>query len=318
MKREDLKNEVRVIGELLNKVVTRRNEGTANETISLELTVRTSEVEEHVVSFFAYKYTSKDEKGNRVKDESKISKLFTGYETVANEYKFIADENGDKTGELVDIKGSLSKNRYVDKSDKYKEFDKIKGTFCSRVTDVSKYKPCAVWNAHMYITKVDEEMSDKTGEYTKVMGMVLDYSEEEFEFRIYNEKTRRQFGKKFDAKDSTRFEGNIVNRPDEAVEVEEEDDDDVFGEKMEVSASGSGTIRRRYLEIITGDGRIMDTDDEEHPLNEDKIKDYKQNIAKKKADTIAKHEEKQKQSNKTANNIDPNVGVEDDMDDIPF
>lgn len=317
MKREDLKNDVRIIGELVNKEVRRNNEGTAQETISLELTVRTSEVEEHQVSFFAYKY-GKDQEGNRVKKEDKISKLYTGYDTVAKEYKFIADENGDKTGELVDIKGSLAKNRYVDKSEQLKEFDKIKGTFCSRVKDVTKYKPCAVWSAHMYITKVDEEVSDSTGEYTRVMGMVVDYLEEEFEFRIYNEKTRKQFNKRFDPKDSTRFEGNIVNRPDEAVEVEVEEDDDIFGEKMEVSASGSGTIRRRYLEIITGDGKIMDTDDEEHPLNEDNIKKYKKNIAKRKSDTIAKHEEKQKEANKNSNPVDPNAGVEDDMDDIPF
>lgn len=314
MKREDLKNEVRIIGELVNKEVRRNNEGTENETLSLELTVRTSEVEEHIVSFFAFKY-GKNADGKRVKDSSKISKLFTGYETVINEYKFIADDNGDKTGELVDIKGSLTKNRYVDKSEQLKEFDKIKGTFCSRVKDVTKYKPCAVWNAHMFMTKIDEEARDKTGEYTKVTGMVVDYAEEEFEFRIYNEKTRKQFSKMFSEKEATRFEGNIVNRPDEAVEVEEEEDCG-FGEKMEVSASGSGTIRRRYLEIITGDGKIMDIDDEEHPLSEDNIKKYKKNIAKRKSDVIAKYEEKQKQDNSTKNSVDPNKG--DDMDDIPF
>ena len=318
MKREDLKNNVKIVGELVNKEVKRMNEGKADEAISLELTVRTSEIEEHQVSFYAYKYTSKDDKGNRVINKDKISKLFTGYETVANEFKYIAQEEkdgGDGTGELVDIKGELAKNKYVDKQDQFKEFEKIKGTFCSRVKDVSKYKPCAVWEAHMHITDMQEDKSDKTGQFVLVKGMVVGYSEEEFDFRIYSEKAKAGFTKIFDKGDSARLEGRIVNRPDEAVEVET-DEEEGWGDDLEASAS-SNTIRRRYLEIVKGDTKPMDTDDEDHPLNEDKIKEYKKNIAKRKSDVIAKHEKKKKEQGNEPK-IDPNKGVEVDDEDIPF
>lgn len=315
MKREDLKNGVRIIGELVKKEATRRNEGQADETLSLRLTVRTSEIEEHEVSFFAYKYTSRDEKGNRIKDNNKISKLFTGYETVVNEYKCIADEDGDGTGELVDIKGSLSKNAYVDKAGQYRESVRIKGTFCSRIKDQSKYTPCALWEAHMYLTSIKEDMSDKTGEFVLVKGLIVDYLEDEFEFRIYSEKVKTGFLKRFDEKDALRLEGRIVNRPDEAVSIEVEDDEDGWGEETEVSIS-SNTVRRNYLEILTGDRKTMDTDDEDHPFNEDKIKEYRKNINNRKSDIIAKHEAKKKEENNQPR-IDPNKGLED-LEDIPF
>lgn len=313
MKREDLKNNVKVVGELVSKEVRRNNEKKADETISIDMVVRISEIEEHQISLFAYKY-GKGADGKRAINKEKISKLFTGYETVAKEFKTIADENGDGTGELVEIKGSLVKNTYVDKMEQFKEFVKIKGTFCSRVKEVAKYKPCAVWEAHMHMTDVKEDQSDKTGNFTLVKGMIVDYVEDEFEFRIYSEKVNKGFLKIFDKGDSARLEGRIVNRPDEAIE-EEVEEEDTWGEDLEASAS-SNTIRRRYLEIVKGDTKPMDTDDEDHPLNEDKIKEYKKNIAKRKSDTIAKHETKKVELGK-APKIDPTSGVEDD-DDVPF
>lgn len=313
MKRENLHNNVRLMGELVSKNVHRRNENTADETLSLEVVVRTGESEEHVVSYFAYKY-GKGADGKRVINKDKISKLFTGYETVVNEFKTMEDSEDGK-GEIVDIKGELSKNRYVDKnSGQLKEFDKIKGVFCSRVKDMSKYTPCAVWDAHMHITKIKEDVKDNTGEYVVVTGMIVGYTEEEYDFRIYSEKTRKGFLKKFDEHDSAKFEGRIVNRPDEAVSVEEVDEDDNWGEEMEVSASGN-TIRRRYLEIVTGDKKPMDTDDEDHPLNEDKIKGYRQNIKTRRADTMSKFEKDNKEKN-NAPKIDPNKIDDDEV--IPF
>lgn len=316
MKITDLKNDVKIVGELVSKEVRRNKVGTVDEQISMDLTVRVSPEEEHVVSFFAFKY-GKNKDGNREINKDKLSKLFTGYETVDKEFKTMSDENGDGTGELVDIKGSLAKNMYVGKDGELKEFVKIKGTFCSRVKDVAKYKPCAVWVAHMHITKMDEEVVDKTGEYTKIMGMLANnYSEDEFEFRIYSSKTRTGFSKVFDKGDSAKLEGRIVNRPDEAVVVVE-DEEDGWGEDLEASADSGSTIRRRYLEIVRGDTRPMDTDDEEHPLNEEKIKEYKKNITKRKSDVIARHEEKQKEEGNTKK-LDPNKGVGAEDEEIPF
>lgn len=315
MERKNLVNTVKLVGELVSKQVRRSNEGTADETLSLEVVVRTGETEEHTVSFFSYKY-GKNESGRREKRDDKISKLFQGYETVVREFKAMDDENGDGTGEKIEIKGSLSKNMYVDKSEQLKEFMKIKGTFCSRVKDVSKYTPCAVWSAHIYITNVEEEIKDVTGEYTRVKGIVVDYVEDEFEFRIYHPNVVKGFSRIYSEGDAALFKGYIVNRPDEAEKVEDEVDDDSFGIDMDVEADSSNTIRRRYLEIVKGDSRPMDNDDEEHPLSDENIAKYKKNINNRKSDIIAKHEEKQK-NDKNTNKIDPNAGV-DDLMDIPF
>ena len=62
MKREDLKNKILVVGELSEKRIVRSNVGTANESISLTLTVKTSECESHEISFFSYKNTMNENK----------------------------------------------------------------------------------------------------------------------------------------------------------------------------------------------------------------------------------------------------------------
>lgn len=305
MKREDLKNNVRIVGELINKEVRRNNVDTANETIALELTVRVSEVEQHQVFFFAYKY-GKNQDGIRVKDSNKISKLYMGYDTVANEYRYKADENGEGFGEVVDIKGSLAKNMYVDKQGAIKEIVKIKGIFCSRTKGKSESDYGTVWEAHVHITDMKEDATDKTGEYVLVKGMVVGYTEEEFEFRIYREKAKVGFVKRFDIGDSLRLVGELVNRPDE-VEVETETDtEEGWGEEVSLSAS-SNTIIRKYLEIVSGDTSAMDTDDEEHPLNIENIKQYRKNINRKKQDLLTEYEEKQKEEKNSF-----------DFDDIPF
>lgn len=317
MKREALKNEVKIIGEIVNKTVRRNNEGKDDETISVELLVRTAETEEHTVQFFAFKHT-KDKDGNRTK-KNDVSKLYLGYETVAKEYKFIADEKGDGTGEKVEIKGKITKDYYVGKDEKVHEVQKISGKFCSRVTDMNKYKPCAVFTAHVHILKMEEDVKDVTGEYVKITGMLVDdYSENEIEFRLYNPKVIKGFCKVYGEDDSAVFKGNIVNRPDEA-EVETEEEDEGWGVEMEVEADTS-TIRRRYFEILKGDPKPLDVDedDEDHPLSKINMKKYKKNITKKKSDAVARHEKKQKESGNTAK-VDPNKGTSvADEDEIPF
>lgn len=317
MKREDLKNNVRIVGELIEKEVRRNKVGTEDETISLDVLVRVSDVEEHRVSFFAYKYT-KNKEGKREINKDKISKLFTGYETIEREFVALSDkENQNERGELVEIKGSLSKNIYVDKFDQLREFVGIKGTFCSRVKE-EKYNPLALWEAHVHITDIKENQNaDKTGEYTLVKGIVVDYIENEFEFRIYREKVNKGFLRIFTEGDSVKLDGNIVNRLDEAVAVDDNEEGG-WGDEMEETASVD-TVRRKYLEIITGANRPLDTDDEDHPLNEEKIKEYKRNIKERKSDIVSKHEADKLKEKESKRNIDPNVGTNDfDEEEIPF
>ena len=84
LKREQLRNNILVIGELTEKKVVRSNVGTNDESISLTLTVKTSEHESHTINFFSYKYNMNENKQRLTSNN--VSKMYLGYDTVANEY----------------------------------------------------------------------------------------------------------------------------------------------------------------------------------------------------------------------------------------
>ena len=219
MKREQLRNNIIVIGELTEKKVVRSNVGTKDESISLTLTVKTSEYEAHTVSFFSYKYNMNENKERLTSNN--VSKMFTGYETVANEYNAYLtttvinkEEQPKVTGEvaeLVEITGSLRMNRYVNKEGKLVEIPQLSGRFCSRLKNTDS-KFGASWDCHMFIREITEK-EDVTGQYTLVKAIVVDYTEEEYEFRIYSEKVRRVFDEKYSEKEAANFMGKMQNRP---------------------------------------------------------------------------------------------------------
>ena len=298
MKREQLRNNIVVIGELTEKKVVRSNVGTANESISLTLTVKTSEYETHEMSFFSYKYNMNENKERLTSNN--VSKMYLGYETVANEYKAYLtttvinkEEQPKVTGqeaELVEVTGSLRTNRYVNKEGKIMELPQLNGRFCTRLKDTNS-KFGASWDCHMFIREiVDKE--DITGAYTLVKGIVVDYTEEEYEFRIYSDKVRNVFNKKFSEKEAANFMGRIVNR----VEVVEEqaDEEDEWG-VLDIPVRKS-TTHRRYFELVRGDSKPMDIDDEEHPLSIENIKKYRKNIKEKQDALMRKHMESQSKS----------------------
>jgi len=299
LKREQLKNNILIIGELTEKKVVRSNVGTNDESISLTLTVKTNEYETHTVNFFSYKYNMNENKQRLTSNN--VSKMYLGYDTVANEYNAYLTTNvinreeqpkiTGETAELVEITGSLRMNRYVNKEGKLVELPQLSGRFCSRLKDTNSNFG-ATWDCHIFIREIlDKE--DITGAYTLIKGIVVDYTEEEYEFRIYSDKVRNTFNKKYSEREAANFMGKIVNR----VEVAEEqsDEEDEWGE-LDVTTR-KVTTHKRYFELTRGDSKAMDTDDEEHPLSVENAREYKRNIKAKQDAIIKKHQESQTKAN---------------------
>ncbi len=295
MKREQLKNNIVIVGELTEKKIVRSNVGKPNESISLTLTVKTGEYEEHTISFFSYKYNM-NENRERLTSNT-VSKLFLGYETVANEFKAyltvnIVDKKEQpkivgEEAELVEITGNLRMNRYVNKEGKLVELPQLNGRFCSRLKNTDS-KFGASWDCHIFLREIMDK-EDVTGEYTLIKGVVVDYTEEEYEFRIYNDKIKKVFNEKFSEKEAANFMGKIVNR----VEVVEEqsDEEDEWG-VLDVPVR-KVTTHRRYFELVRGDSKPMDIEDEDHPLSIENIRKYRNNIKEKQNATMKKYEEAQ-------------------------
>ena len=299
MKREQLRNNILVIGELTEKKVVRSNVGTANESISLTLTVKTNEYETHTVNFFSYKYNMNENKERLTTNN--VSKMYLGYETVANEYNAFLTTNvinkeeqpkiTCEQAELVEITGSLRMNRYVNKEGKLVELPQLNGRFCSILKNANSNFG-ATWDCHVFIREITDR-EDITGSYTLIKGIVVDYTEEEYEFRIYNDKVRNTFSKKFSEKEAANFMGKIINR----VEVVEEqvDEEDEWG-VLDVTTRKATTVKK-YFELVRGDSRAMDTDDEEHPLSIENAREYRKNIKAKQDAILKKHQEAQSKNN---------------------
>lgn len=309
MKREQLRNNILVIGELTEKKVVRSNVGTNDESISLTLTVKTSEHEAHTINFFSYKYNMNENKQRLTSNN--VSKMYLGYDTVANEYNAYLTTNvinkeeqpklTGETAELVEITGNLRMNRYVNKEGKLVEIPQLNGRFCSRLKNADS-KFGATWDCHMFIREISDK-EDVTGAYTLVKGIVVDYTEEEYEFRIYNDKIRNTFNAKYSEKEAANFMGKIVNRVEVAEEQSDEEDEwgtlDVTTRKV--------TTHKRYFELVRGDSRAMDTDDEEHPLSIENARVYRKNIKAKQEAMMKKYQETQSKNDFGVIGLDEDV-----------
>lgn len=121
-----LTNQVVLQGVLINKkVTTGLTKKSKQEFISVELTIRTNENEEHIINMYSNKLTK----------ENEISKIYESLTTISNEYK-TAEMVGIESADKVYIKnGEISVNRYIDKNNDLKEHRKLTSKFCERVTN---------------------------------------------------------------------------------------------------------------------------------------------------------------------------------------
>ena len=100
-----------------------------NEYIGGDLVIRTSDGSEHEVGLFSYKY-KKDATGNFT-DE--VSKLYTAYETILNDYKSI-EKFPDEPDVITIKKGTFSVNDYKNTQDnKVVTYNQLSTRFVERV-----------------------------------------------------------------------------------------------------------------------------------------------------------------------------------------
>lgn len=121
---KEARNQLVVVGTLKSKNVKRGLTRSGENYISMELVVESK--------------CGNQVHANKIKFWTKAtSKLARGYETVAEEYKTIA-EHGEENADRVKITGSLVMEEYVSKADgELKTFNSLKGTFVERVEDAS-------------------------------------------------------------------------------------------------------------------------------------------------------------------------------------
>ena len=134
-----LKNEVNVIGRVkevnLEEGTTRDGKENikGNVIVLVEENVN-GEVRSHDIRVRVY--------SNKFKRDGNINGLFSGYETVMNEYKSIADTGNKHEADLVHVQGSLELNEYISQDGTKRSSNQVSAKFFNRITteDVKKRK----------------------------------------------------------------------------------------------------------------------------------------------------------------------------------
>ena len=65
--------------------------------------------------------------------DGNINGLYTGYETVMNEYKSISDVGDKKEADLVHVQGSLELNEYISQDGTKRSSNQVSGKFFNRI-----------------------------------------------------------------------------------------------------------------------------------------------------------------------------------------
>jgi len=148
-------NKVNIAGILVKCGLEKRNLGEENECISGDLVIRTKDGSEHEVNY----YTNKYKKDADRKFTNDISKMYTGYETIIEEYQSL--ENSE-TPDVVSVGfGEFSANDFVSqKEGSIISNSKIRGKFANRLTpqEIEITPQVATYEVTGIITKMGEEV----------------------------------------------------------------------------------------------------------------------------------------------------------------
>lgn len=134
-----LKNEVNVIGRVkevnLEEGTTRDGKENikGNVIVLVEENVN-GEVRSHDIRVRVY--------SNKFKRDGNVNGLFSGYETVMNEYKSIADTGNKHEADLVHVQGTLELNEFISRDGKLISNNQVNAKFFNRIEaeDVKKRK----------------------------------------------------------------------------------------------------------------------------------------------------------------------------------
>lgn len=150
------KNVAEVEGLLLDKKVFTGTMQTGDPFISVNLDIETGEGNVHTVSLFS---GEKNKKGE-------ISGLYTGLQTVVNEYQAVAEDDvGRENATKVSVRpsnadflnGALSRNDYVNDRG-LQSFPEITAMSVNRITEKDDYNPRATFSTELVVQSVVEEM----------------------------------------------------------------------------------------------------------------------------------------------------------------
>lgn len=219
---------------------------------------------------------------NKFKRDNNINGLYTGYETVMNEYKSIADVGDKKDADLVHVQGSLELNEYISQDGTKRSSNQVSGKFFNRITadDVKKRRgPKAVATVEAVVEGIKDEL-DQDGLPSgskKLLAFNVDFFGElrenskpiiPFE-AIVPENLADAFDDLYDTGDTGKFSLKINNYAEEATE---EDVQEVSGFG---STEGLSEVKRNFvnnLEVIGGTEAYQ----EPRAYNDEQIEEAKQ------------------------------------------
>lgn len=236
-----LTNQVAIQGILIKKTVNKGLTKDNREFLSIELTVRTSETEEHIVRMYSNKLT---------KDGS-VSKIYASLETVANEYK-TAETDGIENAEKVFIKnGELSMNRYMSKTGELRESRKISAKFCSRVE--GDFSPRSEFSLVGVVEKVVPKMNMQEEIECQKISLIVPKGFnnliDKIEVTVRGEEFYSYIDENFTKGVVVRVGGNVINKVEKVIE--------------EQKASGFGTEPKlndrtiRTTELLATGGDVL-------------------------------------------------------------
>ena len=219
---------------------------------------------------------------NKFKRDGNINGLYTGYETVMNEYKSIADVGDKKEADLVHVQGSLELNEYISQDGTKRSSNQVSGKFFNRITtdDVKKRRgPKAVATVEAVVEGIKDDLdSDGLPSGKKILkGFNVDFFGElrenskpiiPFE-AVVEENLADAFENLYDVGDTGKFSLKINNYAEEATE---EDVQEVSGFG---STEGLSEVKRNFvnnLEVIGGTEAYQ----EPRAYNDEQIEEAKQ------------------------------------------
>ena len=219
---------------------------------------------------------------NKFKRDGNINGLYTGYETVMNEYKSIADVGDKKEADLVHVQGSLELNEYISQDGTKRSSNQVSGKFFNRITtdDVKKRRgPKAVATIEAVVEGIKDELDQdglpsgnkKLSAFNvDFFGELRENSKPVIPFEaIVPENLADAFDDLYDTGDTGKFSLKINNYAEEATE---EDVQEVSGFG---STEGLSEVKRNFvnnLEVIGGTEAYQ----EPRAYNDEQIEEAKQ------------------------------------------
>ena len=219
---------------------------------------------------------------NKFKRDGNINGLYTGYETVMNEYKSIADVGDKKEADLVHVQGSLELNEYISQDGTKRSSNQVSGKFFNRITidEVKRGRgPKAVATVEAVVEGIKDELDQdglpsgnkKLSAFNvDFFGELRENSKPVIPFEaIVPENLADAFDDLYETGDTGKFSLKINNYAEEATE---EDVQEVSGFG---STEGLSEVKRNFvnnLEVIGGTEAYQ----EPRAYNDEQIEEAKQ------------------------------------------